>query len=337
MIYLYCTLLIISSLYSVCAEKLLYTLGKNEVQLHDTNNKQTITFDQYCTINDMIQSNPLTQFLHIDANIHQCALSHLYTHYSNDLALYDILQQHSLHVRLQSASTASDINVVTNELYQSMQPLLLQCNQHVIPLYNGDLSRSITVEDKQHIIDQATLHSDEPHMYPYDSIQIMGQTLSSDWIWFKEYIANHWGKLHTFQTYNAPDTGIIHLNTGKQLSTIYDVDDDDSNTIVNIGIASDWAAGTWESDLIAYSMNQNIDPQITNHNTTQLSNTAYDWTIHLGDIYYIGLDTEIQSNFLGNISHIIDNPPVKGVTWPIGRLGTFVHMGNHEMLSYVVQ
>ncbi len=48
-----------------------------------------------------------------------------------------------------------------------------------------------------------------------------------------------------------------------------------------------------------------------------------DYSIHLGDTYYIGNAKEIADNF----SH------VDGAAWPYGRHGSFALLGNHEMYS----
>lgn len=79
---------------------------------------------------------------------------------------------------------------------------------------------------------------------------------------------------------------------------------------VRISIASDWGTGTHEAAQVAESM-QAGDP---------------DYTIHLGDIYYVGDDTEVRENFLGTM--VNEFAPVK---WPKGRVGTFALPGNHEM------
>jgi hypothetical protein len=74
---------------------------------------------------------------------------------------------------------------------------------------------------------------------------------------------------------------------------------------VTIALLSDWASDTPESQLIARQVGIN------------------DYSIHLGDTYYVGNDQEIAENF--NTGH--------GGTWPYGTLGSFAMLGNHEMYS----
>ena len=53
-----------------------------------------------------------------------------------------------------------------------------------------------------------------------------------------------------------------------------------------------------------------------------------DFTIHLGDIYYVGSLAEVNEHFLG-----VDNPhnDFTPCAWPPGRVGSFALAGNHEM------
>jgi hypothetical protein len=53
-----------------------------------------------------------------------------------------------------------------------------------------------------------------------------------------------------------------------------------------------------------------------------ISATSPDFTVHLGDIYRMGLSREVQRNFLGKGPH--------SVKWPKGAVGTLTVPGNHE-------
>ena len=77
-----------------------------------------------------------------------------------------------------------------------------------------------------------------------------------------------------------------------------------------ISIASDWGTGTQEAAQVAESMAAGVP----------------DYTIHLGDIYYVGDDTEVRENFLGTLMN-----QYSPVAWPKGAVGTFALPGNHEM------
>ncbi len=52
------------------------------------------------------------------------------------------------------------------------------------------------------------------------------------------------------------------------------------------------------------------------------------YTVHLGDVYYMGEIGEIEENCLGQGMR-----GYKGVSWPKGSSGSFALMGNHEMYS----
>jgi hypothetical protein len=53
------------------------------------------------------------------------------------------------------------------------------------------------------------------------------------------------------------------------------------------------------------------------------------YSIHLGDIYYVGLQSEIEHCCLGVKPHWAE----RGVQWPIGQNGSFTIPGNHELYS----
>ncbi len=74
---------------------------------------------------------------------------------------------------------------------------------------------------------------------------------------------------------------------------------------ITIALLSDWASDTFESHNIAQLVGEN------------------DYSIHLGDTYYVGNSKEIADNFNNTI----------GAPWPYGRLGSFALLGNHEMYS----
>jgi hypothetical protein len=79
-----------------------------------------------------------------------------------------------------------------------------------------------------------------------------------------------------------------------------------------ISIAADWASGTNEAASVA----------------KQISAFVPDYTIHLGDTYYVGSGSEVNENFLG-----IKASGYDPVTWPRGKKGTFALPGNHDMYT----
>ncbi len=103
-----------------------------------------------------------------------------------------------------------------------------------------------------------------------------------------------WSK-YKFATYDAGDknNGVYKLQSASKGS-------------VKIALAADWATDTAESIKVAECM--------AGHNP--------DYTIHMGDTYYIGNSEEINDNFL-----CADAP------WKKGTLGSFALLGNHEMYA----
>ena len=117
------------------------------------------------------------------------------------------------------------------------------------------------------------------------------------WAW--HYIKSRFGVKWPFQYYsNSPnDNGI------------YDFDSQDSAHIDNntvISLIGDWGSGTKDAYEIADLVNQDRP----------------DFTIHLGDIYYVGTKKEVNENMLG-----------ERVKWPEGTKGSFALNANHEMYA----
>jgi len=80
----------------------------------------------------------------------------------------------------------------------------------------------------------------------------------------------------------------------------------------NLSVIGHWGTGTDEAQEVANCVQR----------------FAPDFTVHLGDIYFVGGETEIRENFLGEKTSPYD--PVK---WPMGKLGSFALSGNHEMYA----
>lgn len=53
-----------------------------------------------------------------------------------------------------------------------------------------------------------------------------------------------------------------------------------------------------------------------------MQNYSPDYTIHLGDIYFVGMKEETTDNFIS-----------ENCSWPKGSSGSFSLLGNHEMYS----
>lgn len=117
------------------------------------------------------------------------------------------------------------------------------------------------------------------------------------WVW--KYLKSVFhGKYKPFPVYPPGTSGVFALQAANR------------GNVIKIAIAGDWGTGTVEAETVADSM-KNANP---------------DYTIHLGDVYYVGGKPEIEENCLG-----YSRNGYAGVFWPRGREGSFAMNGNHEM------
>jgi hypothetical protein len=129
----------------------------------------------------------------------------------------------------------------------------------------------------------------------YDPLNAFRPGHLAAWI---PHVMRYWfHKKHPFRDYSAAGNGNGILKI------------DDRATVSVIG---DWGTGTDEAQDVAERVTQ-FGP---------------DYTIHLGDVYFVGDQTEIRENFLGERTS-----PYQPVKWPMGKLGSFALSGNHEMYA----
>jgi hypothetical protein len=149
------------------------------------------------------------------------------------------------------------------------------------------LGRSV-IENQWHSLKQIT--TDAPPLYNDN-----GLVAENIFQWIVKNVGSLWHTAYKpFPTYSNPavNSGIFKIQK-------------DSAEPVTIALLSDWASNTKESRQIAQQAGIN------------------DYSIHLGDTYYVGSENEIAANF----------DPEKGGNWPYGTLGSFAMNGNHEMYS----
>ena len=118
------------------------------------------------------------------------------------------------------------------------------------------------------------------------------------WLWVWHYLKSRFGGRYEFQDYEAgaDDRGIYPL----------DPPAGSDGPVTKVSMTGDWASGTRDAQEIGLAM-ANGDP---------------DFTIHLGDIYYVGTKKEIWENMLGGMTR-----------WPQGARGSFALNANHEMYA----
>jgi hypothetical protein len=140
--------------------------------------------------------------------------------------------------------------------------------------------------------------------------------------WIVSYFKGRFLKC-TFPTYNPSG----HLGLYKMPNN---VPSDKYSLPVQIGLVSDWASNSPDSDRIGFLMGQFDDGFIpktaTKDDGLESTNplryiSKADYTINLGDVYYVGDETEVEENF-GDES-----------SWHYGKTGSFSLCGNHEMYS----
>ncbi len=111
------------------------------------------------------------------------------------------------------------------------------------------------------------------------------------------YLKSRFGKRHAYQFYpTQSDTGIYRL----QPSVSGQADS------LHIALLSDWANDTVESDQVAHLVAKNRP----------------DYTLHLGDVYFVGAPKEVEENFTA-----------PHASWYYGESGSLALAGNHEMYS----
>ncbi len=114
------------------------------------------------------------------------------------------------------------------------------------------------------------------------------------------------GRRHPFQTYEGDDRGVYPLQ-GED-----GVQGEDGE--VRLALAGDWGTGTDEAAKVA----------------ARMKDFAPHYSIHLGDVYYMGDAEEVGENFLGeDVEHSHFTP----LAWPNGSHGSFSLVGNHEMFA----
>lgn len=110
------------------------------------------------------------------------------------------------------------------------------------------------------------------------------------------YLRSRFGPRHPYQAYPSEgDSGIFELTSSVP-----------SRPEITLGLLSDWGTDTTESDAVAHLA----------------ARYAPDYSIHLGDIYFVGTPQEVAENFTA-----------PHASWYYGASGSLALCGNHEMYS----
>jgi hypothetical protein len=73
-------------------------------------------------------------------------------------------------------------------------------------------------------------------------------------------------------------------------------------------------------------LNTGLDITRKKFDSGSMEKSDPDFTIHLGDVYYVGDSNEMRENVLGE-----KTSPYTPVKWPMGAKGSFGLNGNREM------
>ncbi len=110
------------------------------------------------------------------------------------------------------------------------------------------------------------------------------------------YLRSRFGRRHPYQSYPiGGDNGIYKLAPSIP-----------SREGISLALLSDWGSDTTESDAVAHLV----------------ARYAPDYSIHLGDIYFVGTPREVAENFTA-----------PHASWYYGASGSLALCGNHEMYS----
>lgn len=164
-------------------------------------------------------------------------------------------------------------------------------SRHVATLSNIPfLGRTGLISRVQQVASQAPPDSRFPNLIAF--LQF--------WKWILPYLRDSVHKDAEYETYPPGKSGIFPIAAPPQDGPL------------RIAVAADWGTGTLEAETVAENM--------------KASSPHY--TLHLGDVYYMGEAPEIGENCLGKKTR-----EYTGVSWPRESLGSFALMGNHEMYS----
>lgn len=121
----------------------------------------------------------------------------------------------------------------------------------------------------------------------------------TEFLWYNvfgfayHYLKSRFGKRHPYQSYpQGDDNGIFRM--------------EEKNGLTQLALLSDWASDTPESDAVG----------------AVVASHSPDYSIHLGDIYFVGTPSEVAANFTS-----------PKASWPRGKWGSLALSGNHEMYS----
>jgi choline dehydrogenase-like flavoprotein len=164
--------------------------------------------------------------------------------------------------------------------------------RHVALMSNSIFGRSVLISRVQ----QSAVKSPLSPTTHFPQLMAFVQNLG----WILKYLKDLLHSNVPYREYPPENSGIFRIPTPDSQS-------------LRIAVAADWGTGTMEADAVKENM-ESGSPH---------------YTVHLGDVYFMGEIAQVEENCLGKSTHLY-----RGVHWPTrGTLGSFALMGNHEMYS----
>ena len=150
--------------------------------------------------------------------------------------------------------------------------------------------------------------------YPYQLVDFTSLRPDAALQWLTKTAAALKRPQPALPTYNGTgSSGVFDLATGADVNASAPVSS--GGGPVTLAVAADWATGTYEADTVGKLM----------------AAENADWTIHLGDTYYVGDEDEANTNYLG-VAPLAGENRV-GVRFPNGSVGKLAIPGNHEYIA----
>ncbi|GAB2790977.1 hypothetical protein GCM10027275_39870 [Rhabdobacter roseus] len=110
------------------------------------------------------------------------------------------------------------------------------------------------------------------------------------------YLKSRFGPRHPYQAYpRYGDSGVYQMQSSIP-----------TREAISVALLSDWGSDTDESDAVAHLV----------------ARYAPDYSVHLGDVYFVGTPKEVEENFTA-----------PHASWYYGASGSLALSGNHEMYS----
>ena len=308
-------------------------------QLRDVRQSTLYTFDPEATVHDLLTCTPLLTDVYFAIPDHLTRASSVTFPLRatiglvSKVSLCDSVQLSATHSLRSIFKPSADL--VKDRLQRTF--LSYGLADGLLGAIRFDSSRTISEDEKLKQIQHFRTHrvwKGQPYStYPNDGLALMAASLLTTLQWAERYLGTKlsaffhhpWTQRDEFAGWTAPHTGVFPMLG----------DGEDGKGEVRIGLAADWAAGTMEADMVqAAMMGGRTWPELDElklPHDQPCSRPRPHYTVHCGDVYYMGLPQEVAMTFLGQKAK--DAKYRQAVKWPAGSRGQLAVPGNHELYS----